>query len=133
MNNFEQAFVKAFDSIETTIEFNAQWTNGTGYFDGAVDMVTLEPCQRAKAVCALSQRRIIFVGTDLGTVVVFERYTSGTGSAFVLVSNKPSALNAILPNGSIDIDTFSRNCGYNSMNIGHTVRDLKAAFAKAAV
>lgn len=69
-----ELFARVFNSIETVIPFERSWKNGTGYFNGAVN-VKLAVGEQAKAVCDDSARRIIMTGTPLGTVVVFERYS----------------------------------------------------------
>lgn len=71
-NYVAKEFTKRFDKITTTLEFDPTWHNGTGYFDKAARTINLEPGHEAKAV-ADDGRKLIFIGTNVGTCVVFER------------------------------------------------------------
>ena len=82
--NATQLFDSKFATTTKEIPFSEEWNNGTGYLDFAVKgehAVVLENGEIAKSVTSenktnprLSHRRMIFVGTALGPVVVFERY-----------------------------------------------------------
>ena len=77
-------FNKAFDRIETTIAFNPDWKNGTGYLNGAVVEKGL------KEICKTVDdfgRRVIIIPLCIGNVVVFERYSEPKSD--VIVSNAP--------------------------------------------
>lgn len=87
-------FNEAYDAISTTVAFDPAWKNSTGYLDNAVKVdLGLRPGERAKCVDDF-KRRVIFVGTTLGNVVVFERYspTEVGERSEVHVSNLPSGL-----------------------------------------
>lgn len=99
-NKLTATFNNAFDKAKE-VQFSPQWKNGTGYFDGAVRRdsgVQLQPGEMAKTTCPDSVRRMVFVGTRLGTIVVFERYTKGENDVFVL--NNDKRLNSFLPIGA---------------------------------
>lgn len=121
-------FTRVFDKIEMVIPFDKAWANDTGYFDNAVELVKLAEGQRAKATVPCG-RRIILVGTAFGTCVAFERYSPGTGSAFVITSNVPRQLNQIIRSGMMDECTFMNQFGYDKMNIGTLVAELRAPIA----
>lgn len=94
-------FTLVFQEVEKTIAFEREWENGTGYFDGAVSAVELAPGQRAKSVAG-DGRRLIFVGTRLGTVVAFERYSPiGEERCNVIVTNTPKGIGDVLPSGQV--------------------------------
>lgn len=80
-------FNEMFDIITTEVPFNDEWDNGTGYYDGACkgdDKIKLEVGELAKCISPIpNNRKMIFVGTPVGTVVVFERFTNGEGGIFV--------------------------------------------------
>lgn len=101
-----ELFNDAFNSIERNIEFNEDWNNGTGYLDGAVHTVELPANLMAKSVTN-DGRKIIFIGTNHGTIVVFERYTNTDNSEDItVVTNTPREHRADIKNGSIDDDEF---------------------------
>jgi hypothetical protein len=126
MTYLETCFTNAFNAINVELPFNPEWANGTDYFNGAMS-VDLEVGKRAKSTCTSSKRRMILVGTKLGTCVAFERYTPETNSPFVVVSNVPHMLNVFIPSGSMDDNTFTNNFAHDSLNIGVTLRRLEKA------
>ena len=70
-------FTKAYEAITTTIAYNSRWENGTGYFDDAVNgsaAPALKPQEIVKSIDPHG-RRIIIIGTRLGNMVVFDRYS----------------------------------------------------------
>lgn len=118
----KETFLKKFNEIEKVIPYDHSWANGTGYFNYASKLVELKPGEEAKSVAtAPDSRRIIFIGTPVGTVVFFERYTDGTGSAFVVVVNRPKELTDLLPEGSQDQEAFIRAAGVYGPNIGNAL------------
>jgi hypothetical protein len=121
-------FTRVFNKIEMTVDFDAAWANNTGYYDNAVKLVKLAEGQRAKSTSD-NGRRMILVGTAFGTCVAFERYTQNTDSSFVIVSNVPQPLNKIIRSGQMDEGVFMNMFGYDSMNIGNLVAELRAPIA----
>lgn len=75
-----------YDQLEQ-IPFNPEWANGTDYYDGAVLGEDAPKVAVGEMVASRSpepnNRRIIIVGTPLGNLVVFERYTGGQHGVFV--------------------------------------------------
>lgn len=77
------------------LPFNPLWSNGTGYFDNAVDGRHAPALAEGRVVTSVQTtengtgRRLIMIGTCYGNVVLFDRY-NGEGS--VIVYNVPQAL-----------------------------------------
>lgn len=99
----EKSFDALYNSITVLLDFDARWKNGTDYFNGAMT-VGLAKGNMAKSIGDCG-RRLILIGSDHGTVVLFERYTLGHGP-FVVVNNSASQLRDLIPNGSLDNDQF---------------------------
>ncbi len=117
--------IERFNLIEKVIPFNPEWANGTGYYDHAIkdssgqitkdysQTVSLEPGEEAKCVSdAPNNRRMIFMGTPLGTAVFFERYTDGKDG--VVVRNLPSKLEQlkVVSRGSLSADDIQNIFSY---------------------
>lgn len=119
MTTKTEEFLAAFDAAKE-IAFSPEWENGTGYFDHAVRGSTaprLEPGQMAKCM-SNNNRRLVFVGTPIGNVVVFDRYSGGEDGIFV--ANMPRVLEQMLlqPN-NLDTAAMVRLLGViPSDNIG---------------
>lgn len=121
-------FNERFDKIEKVIPYNPLWTNGTGYYDYAVgyrvkegvEPVKLEPGEEAKSTSdAPNNRKLIFMGTALGTAVFFERYTDGADGVIVRnVSPKLGSLK-LINDGALTHDELTWIFGWDaSDNIG---------------
>ena len=120
-------FDYAFKNITKEVVFDSSWSNGTGYYDGAITAkLGLKPGERAKATSPMpNNRRLILVGTRFGNAVFFDRYTQGSGSADVCVSNVPDELRPFVPSGRIGEDDQARLFMYEgSMNIGADIEKL---------
>lgn len=122
------------------IEYNTQWENGTGYLDNAVNSWDHSP-RLEPGDCVKSQstkgRRIIIVGTPIGNVVIFERYTDP--ECAIVVANMPRGISRIVDDcGSLSPETISKVLGVHvysgeidflkSDNIGHKVKNIIDAF-----
>lgn len=84
-------FEEVYNSITAFIEYDPEWSNGKGYFDHSVvgpHAVVLKPGQFAKSATAKG-RRIIFQGTHLGVIAIFDRFQSKDG---VFVVNAPPVI-----------------------------------------
>jgi hypothetical protein len=127
-------FDNKFDSIEKVIEFNHEWDSGTGYFYAAVETigngeqeiaVSLKPGEMAKCT-SQDGRKMIFVGTPLGTCVVFQRYSNDSGT---LVANQAISLRkaGLIENGALTYDAIQRIIGgeYTGDNIGETIARIR--------
>lgn len=111
-------FEARFNEIQKEIPFNPEWVHGD-YFDGAVDDVKLAPGEEAKSISqAGDDRKLIFVGTQLGTIVLFQRYT---GDPNTIVRNIPTPLThvGIIPTGQLSYDHLTNILDYRpESNIG---------------
>lgn len=75
MTNAVTALEAAFQKTQAEIPFDRNWSNSTGGFDYAVyseHRVELPSGKTAKSTTP-GGRKIVFVGTHLGTVAVFDR------------------------------------------------------------
>jgi len=105
-------FNAAYEKAEQ-IAFNPKWSNGTGYFNHAVEGEHAPKLAVGQIVAskvpAADNRRLIIVGTATGNAVMFERYTD---SAQTLASNVPDELRSFISNRlSADDVTFLLNAG----------------------
>lgn len=92
--------------LARVIDFDPTWNNGTGYFDKAVT-VDIQAGDMAQATCPETNRRLLLVGTELGTIVVFERYNPVNSKDYVLTTNVPPAYRELL-NGALTQETLGR-------------------------
>lgn len=67
------------------IPYSQKWENGTGYLDGAVhDNLGLNPGEVVKTTTPMpNNRKVLIVGSPVGNLVIFERYTAGQGEIYV--------------------------------------------------
>jgi hypothetical protein len=75
-----------FNAIAKELPYNPAWANGTGYFNNAISgpsAVTLAIGEEAKSVDEHG-RKLLFFGTRLGPVCIFERHSDRKD---VIVSN----------------------------------------------
>jgi hypothetical protein len=77
--NTQEYFTAVFNAESTReVEFNAEWNNGTGYFDALVNEAfpDMKVGTIAKTVTPVgNDRRILIVKTCFGNVVIFDRYS----------------------------------------------------------
>lgn len=128
----EKAFEYALIKIKDTVPFDPEWRSENGYFENAVDF-PLECGKVVKSTCSFSERRLILVGTPLGTVIVFERHSAKTGQTFVLVHNSHKALAPMLGTSGLSMAQFSlivTNWDIEE-NIGSYLAKLYGAMHKA--
>lgn len=70
-------FERQFEAIEKTVEYNAKWENGTGYFN---HLVTNKDLQTSLNIGELAKctdphgRKMIIMQTSLGLLVIFARH-----------------------------------------------------------
>ena len=97
-------FENVFANITHVIAFQESWRSSVGPgYDGAVAL-DLKPGEIARTTDLDNNVRIILVGTDLDTVVVYERVT---GSSFSLLYNANVALGFLLGGSYLSIAQFS--------------------------
>ena len=90
-------FNATFDSINTVVEFNPKWKNGTGYFDHAVED---SPVSVMSKTTDDHGRKIILVPTPVGNAVVFQRFKNDDS---VVVCNIPQPLKVLA--GSVGLES----------------------------
>lgn len=90
------------------IDFDPSWKNGTGYFNGATK-VEVEVGKTAATVGDCG-RRILLIGTEHGSIVLFERYTAGHGP-FVVVHNEPFEMRHEIPSGNLTVAQLTQILG----------------------
>lgn len=94
-----EAFSRVYNDAATLeVTMDAEWNNGTGYFDGAVHAnLGLSAGQIVKAYTGeKNRRRLLIIGTAFGNVVVFDRYTDNALLDHpVFVLNAPRVLNSL--------------------------------------
>ena len=129
-STFENTYCAILIKNGKEVPFRIEWANGTGYFDGAVkDDLGLAPGElAASSATGEDKRRIIFVGTRFGNVVIFERYTpkEDGNENIVVVVNRPSKLSRFVKNGAMSTEHFEEltGCGIFSWNIGVDIERL---------
>jgi hypothetical protein len=152
MNTAAALFDNKFNSITNVVEFNSKWSNGRGYFNAnwnnyrlyfnaaveAIDdselgiALILKPGVMAKCISP-DDRKMIFVGTDLGTCLVFQKYS---GSSDTLITNQARFLasSGFIENGPLSYDALKRIVGgeyFDEPNIGITIANVKRCFVLA--
>lgn len=120
----QESFEEVFVSVRQ-VPFQEKWRERS-YMNHACKY-ELAPGQ---IVCAHSEfpdnRRMLLIGTRVGTAVIFERFSANPDEVFVLVSNAPSSLRFILPSGEIGERTFLNvvNPGKPADNMGSRLEAL---------
>lgn len=113
-------FNERFEKIEKVVPFNPAWGNGD-YYNEAIDYlgkgseiaVNLAPGEEAKSISPEpNNRKMIFMGTPLGTAVFFERYSGGQNGT--IVKNLPLKLIhlAIISSSNIQYEELYNILGY---------------------
>lgn len=125
-------FTAAYEAAPK-IDFNMAWSNGTGYFDHAVEGAHAPKIGNGKMVSSAtpSGRRIIIVGTRIGNCVVFERYTD---NAEKYVFNAPTALKHgfAIYDGLVEVGLMEELVGDAFVrNIGDRLDDLYVAIKRS--
>lgn len=122
-------FNEMFEFVKDELEFNAEWNNGTGYYNDACkgsDRVVLAPGAMAKCTSPMpNNRKMIFVGTPVGTVVVFERYTGGENGVYVFNDAHHYIGQLVQPQSPLNANDMGSFLGQawdkGSSNIGHRI------------
>jgi len=97
-------FENVFASVTRVLGFQENWRSSVGPgYDGLVNL-DLKPGEVARTTDLDKNVRIILIGTDLDTVVVYERVT---GSSFSLLYNANAALDFLLGGSYLSIAQFS--------------------------
>lgn len=128
-------FENVLKQITRPVAFNPNWRSENGeQYDGAVN-TKLPTGSVVKSLDPDSGRRLILIGTDLDTVVIFEQYAPNSkNSSFGLVYNANAALDFLLGGSRLSIAQFSLAItDYNvDENIGTRVRNLNTRINRRA-
>lgn len=91
--------VFAHESIRE-IPFDAKFNNGTGYFDAIVqaDLGLMSGEIARMETPAPNCRKILVMGSPVGNLAIFQRYTNGQGGVYV--SNVPRCIEGLFELGS---------------------------------
>lgn len=123
---FAKIYAELVENQRTSVSFEPKWNNGTGYLDGAVS-AEIRPGTTATTTTD-NNRRVILIGTDIGTVAVFERYSAKENGerSSVIVANAPRALGAIT-DGSLSAEIIDLLVGNPNKNISDIVRNIRSS------
>lgn len=118
-----------------TVDYNPEWANGTGYFDGAVTAPLGLVEGEIKAFTDDKKRRGFIVGTRRGNVVVFERYApSADRDSIAVVCNMSMTLTRFfgpgLSNRLEEGEVLMLIGGAANPNIGERLKSLAQIFAE---
>lgn len=95
-----QSVFETLHSSLTEIEYKNEFANGTGYFDGALDFqFPIGVHAVAFTAAGEDKRRGVICKIQGGVICLFERYTPGSGSHFVMVANATDHLRKHWPHG----------------------------------
>lgn len=125
------AFLQVFDGLTNVLGYDAEWANGTGYFDHICGKdLGLEPGAMAASTDMIG-RKIIIIGTPLGNVAVFQRYSDG--SAVIVVNTPPAIRHAsMVSDGQQDYYAVMDLLGMaGQVNIGDRLKYLNKALKHA--
>lgn len=142
MNEANEVFTAVFNSPVKQIEFQKDWSNGTGYFDFAVYGENAPKLANGELVKCVTPggRRVLMVGTRLGNLVVFDRFAEQApgkkgASKAVFVRNTTSVINEGGWFSESKLDSFEMEIavgGGDQVNLGQRIEMLWSALRKAA-
>lgn len=77
MNNVNKVFTAVYDECTVELPFQKEWSNGKGYFSPAVESQCKPVLANGEVVKSITPggRRLIFIGTRLGNICVYDRFT----------------------------------------------------------
>ena len=150
MNEINDIFTATYSNCKREIPFNEAWSNGTGYFDFVVYDKPGQPTAvklgngeiaRSNTTADGNGRRLLIIGTRLGNMVIFDRFTEQGENQkdynkAVFVYNTTSALakGGWFNSGALDIWGMEIALGDNlDKNIGWRLEQLFSAMKKASL
>lgn len=138
LSAIDNTFNASYEAITNSLPFNPQWANGTGYFDHAVKgehAPSLSVGEMVKSVDDAG-RPLIIIGSPIGNIVVFRRYSMEMGR---YTFNAPNSFEALMCHricGLLreeDMATMLGDC-YNGHwirgNVGMLIADMKYLLCK---
>lgn len=98
-------FLKAFNNAEHTLDIKTveDGANGTGYFDGLVNLDREGSRTSSKFTDAMGRRGVVYY-TDKGNFVMFERYKENDNPMEVITFNAPRWVSIIQLSNSLTKD-----------------------------
>jgi len=122
INSMSERFEEVYHYAEK-MEYNSSWSDGGEYLSGAVK-TPLKSGVVMASVCPKG-RKILLIGTPVGTVVVFERYVNNNG---VYVQNTPcnSLMEILVGKGIMTPSNMNATIGEfeGEPNIGILLKDF---------
>jgi hypothetical protein len=131
-----QVFLEAFDSIEgPLVPYDSKWENGTGYLDRALKeplFRSLGPGEYARFVDDVGRKAIV-IGTQLGPVIIFQRYSKSKDTE--IVCNADVSITRVFGDGSLtpsQVNNYLGNpkCPKITSNVGYDIRRILEAYAE---
>ena len=92
-SNFEAATMS-----NSKLEYNPAWANGTGYFNGAVSGPNAVVMGEEVFATSIDNkgRKMLFINTKKGPIVIFERYSNKVATEQIYVWNANRATEEML-------------------------------------
>jgi hypothetical protein len=144
ISNAQELFTATYEATTNVVEFDERWNNGTGYFDALTDrsMIKLEDGEIARFHTGeTNNRRGLVVGTPLGNVVVFDRFSHQVGkdTHVTFVFNAPDQLSDLkvvpeptaLMRDGMELILGDLRWPMLYKNVGVRLKELKELFQKA--
>lgn len=75
MNTVSEMFNQSYNKIDAKIAFSTEWKNGTGYLDKLVQTNVGLRAGECATVVDDFKRRVLLIGSPVGNIVLFERYS----------------------------------------------------------
>jgi hypothetical protein len=123
-------FYNRFNAIQKEIPFDTNWKNGTGYYDGALDIPMIQG-HMVKSYDLTSNRLLVIIGCAGGNIVVHERYGDGNTAGVFVKTSENRLLDMVgIPSGAIGLQSMIRLLGDWSLinNIGVKMGELAKEF-----
>jgi hypothetical protein len=81
LNATDNVFNEAYDKFNRADAYNPKWANATGYFDHAVKGVYAPVLAVGEMTKSVDEhgRPLIIIGTPIGNIIVFRRYSKEYG------------------------------------------------------
>jgi hypothetical protein len=141
ISNAQELFTATYEVTTNILEFDERWNNGTGYFDALTDhsMIKLEDGEIARFHTGVTNnRRGLVVGTPLGNVVVFDRFSNQVGkdTHVTFTFNAPDQLSILkivpehtaLMRDGMELIIGDPRWPVLSKNVGVRLKELKELF-----
>lgn len=112
------------------IEFNNDWVTDDEYYDNIHGKVILEPGELKASFDAYANKRLIFIGTRLGVICIYDKYPNQENNGFYHV-NVPDCRNKLLQSlipsptiGKRDMVMLLGSWERYENNIGHKIEEI---------